>query len=811
MKSLVLDKRVLFAIFASILVIVGLGIYSTISTLNFERSTDWVKHTKDVLSQIEKISTLLEIRKNDSQNFAEQMLHKEIAALGNLIQDNPDQQLRLDAVSKGLQNKTDIDPLIKEISLVENSLFEQRIREEQAGKSEMIFVSWLRVCIILFLIIYTSIYLNRLIRKLQLAEMERNTFFSVSLDMLCISGASGYFKKLSPAFESTLGFTLEELYARPILEFVHPEDVEKTMKEIDKQTRLQMPVQSFENRYLCKNGEYRWLSWKSVPVGGLMYAVARDITPNKIIEKTLIEAREAAESATKVKSEFLANMSHEIRTPMNAVIGMSGLLLDTEMTDRQRGFAEIIRNSAEDLLAVLNDILDFSKMEAGKLSFDMTDFDLRTSVEGAVELVAPEAHKKNLELISAINPDVPVHLIGDTGRLRQVITNLVSNSVKFTETGEVIVKVSKVSEVEADVRLLFVVEDSGVGISEESIQKLFTPFTQADNTTSRKYGGTGLGLAISQRIVGQMGGAMTLESVLGKGSKVSFTANFAKQRDQISHRENLSNLQNRRIMIVDDNETNQQIVHSQLVSWGVRNGSPRDGEQALKLLRQAAENGDPYDLALLDMHMPGMDGIALANKIKNDPKISQTHLILMTSVSGFESSTALAAGIETTLVKPVKQSALYNTIINVLSRTHTYKKASTPKSQYALKGRVLLAEDNIINQQITILQLEAEGLSVDAVANGQEAINALKIAPYDIVLMDCHMPEMDGYQATQLIRENAQFKTIPIIATTANALVGDKEKCLAAGMDDYISKPVNPKDMRTVIERWLNRQNLTTS
>jgi two-component system sensor histidine kinase/response regulator len=550
------------------------------------------------------------------------------------------------------------------------------------------------------------------------------------------------------------------------------------------------------------------------------------LTARKLIEVEVELARDAALESVRLKSEFLANMSHEIRTPMNGVMGMTELLLQTDLTSRQKKYAETIQSSSEALLTIIDDILDISKIEAGLMRIEKIDFELRGPIEAVVELLAERAQAKGLELASLVYRGVPTSLRGDPGRLRQVLTNLIGNAVKFTEQGEVVVSVTTVSETVSEATLRFEIQDTGIGIASDSQRGLFQPFTQADGSTTRKYGGTGLGLAISKQLVALMGGEIGLTSSFGIGSTFWFTARFEKQEPTKTVSEQNGDLSGARILIVDDNAANREILKHQTSSWGMIVSEAESGVQALELLRSGVAQGKPYDIAALDLVMPDMDGFQLTEAIKSDPTIASVLLILLPSLGKRgHGERASQAGIAAYLPKPVQQSQLHDCLTAVMSRSFSGEPVAPARlvtrhsmCESELQGadeivanlRILVAEDNPVNQEVALGQLSSLGYRAEAVKNGLELLKALETAPVDIILMDCQMPEMDGFAATAEIRrrEGITRHTI-IIAMTANALAGDREKCLAAGMDAYIAKPVKTKALEGIFEAFFGNGHLS--
>jgi len=620
--------------------------------------------------------------------------------------------------------------------------------------------------------------------------------------------------------ERLTGYQSEEIIGKHFRGFYPIEDRESGKPEQLLKTVLAEGQCKDEGWHLRKDGSKFWTNVVITAVrnGGAKLlgfsVVGQDLTQRREIEEQLRLAKEEAESANEAKSAFLANISHEIRTPMTGIIGMAGLLSDTELSSKQVEYCQIIQRSSESLLTVINELLDFSKVESGKLELEIIDFDLTRAVGEVIDLFAKQAEDKGIELINFIRYDVPEKLQGDPGRLRQIISNLVGNALKFTAKGEVVVRITVQEQTAAYANLRFEVSDTGMGIPKEKQHKLFNSFTQVDASTTRKYGGTGLGLAICKKYVELMGGQIGMDSEPEKGSTVWFTLKLLKQRESVREAPRpRTDLHGLRMLIVEGNATIRTVFDHYLSSLGIVSRSAEDGPTALELLSLANEKDTPYDLAILDFRLPSMDGLELARTIRQNPKFGSPKLLLLSSVGKTgDAKLAREAGIDGYLTKPVSLSNLFECLALLMGEASkgddsnsfvTLHKLAELKSQTRL--RVLVADDNHINQKVVANLLENMGHRAEVVGNGKQAVKAYQYIPYDVVLMDLQMPEMDGFEASLQIRTLArmQGRHTSIIAVTAHARKQDREKCLVAGMDDYVSKPINPMELRAVLDRTL--------
>ncbi len=652
-------------------------------------------------------------------------------------------------------------------------------------------------------------------------ERFRGTFENAAVG-IAHEDLAGRFLRFNETFCAILGYPPTELVGKTLSEVTHPEDLAADLAKFDALTRGESTSYTLEKRFIRKDRSSLWadvtvsLQFDAARKPTYCIKIIQDISDRKRLEAELRHAKEAAEAANRAKDEFLANVSHEIRTPMNAILGMTELVLDTPLTEDQRGCLKAVKSGADSLLRIINDLLDFSKIEAGKLELDPADFSLRRVLGETLRVLAMRAHKKGLELVSDVQPEVPDALIGDAGRLRQVLLNLVGNAIKFTDDGEVVVRVQAAAESapEQGVGLLVTVRDTGIGISPDKQETIFRAFEQEDTSTTRKYGGTGLGLTITARLVALMGGAIHVESAPGRGSTFAFTARFGRQ---LHPPEPVAAappplLHDLRVLIVDDNATNRHILEQWLRGWQMEPVAVGDGLAALNALWHGTASNRPYALVLLDARMPDTDGLKLATMIRERAELAATRIIMLTSGNGpVDSARYRELRIDAQLLKPAQQDELLETIYGVMSQPNanaapTHRPPPAPETATALVPvasalRILVAEDNELSAQVMEQLLTRRGHRVRLVSNGREALALSEEGGFDLLLLDVHMPELDGFQVVREIRERERTAAVhlPVIALTARSRKEDREHCLAAGMDEFLTKPIRPADLWAAI------------
>ncbi len=858
---------------AMVLIVAGLLSYQDTERLILVNGR--VSKTNEVLAAISQTFSAIQGAQNQATDFAivrderfragyytsVAQTQKQFDHLRSLTSDNPHQQSQLDRLDDQITNAFSIfhvvmnlpegekftaanaaqlqvreeqclDEIRRDFQAMEaeeHRLLDQRNAESAASAKRTIIIVVFGNVLAMAILILASVILRidfarrvKAEKALSSSEQRYRSLFQYNLAAVFVTSLDGYIQDCNEAFIYLAGrSSVEEVVGRNVAgHYLRAQDREAFVEALRRDGRV-------TGREICfrrADGSMYWgLVSAALLVGDagsaapLIQGTIIDITDRKRVEEELILAKEAAEGANQAKSDFLANISHEIRTPMNGIIGMTELALDTELNDEQREYLRAVRNSSDAMMAVINDILDFSKIEASKLDLEKIEFSLRDCVGETLKAIASRAHEKGLEISSDIRPELPDAILGDPGRLRQILLNLVGNAIKFTDDGEVVVNVDAEARRDKIVTLHFRVVDSGIGIAKDKQRLIFEPFRQADNSSTRKYGGTGLGLSICSQLVALMGGKIWVESEPGKGSTFHFTAEFeVPETSQIKAASASPELlHGLRALVVDDNATNRRLLEETLKRWGAIPSQAASGQAALEVIASADAGGKPFSLILLDHQMPGMDGFAVAEHIRQQPKlISTTIMMLSSGGQRGDASRCNKLGIIAYLFKPFKQSELLEAILIALGSQSA--EASQPPliTRHALRERrralsVLVAEDNPVNQLLAVRLLEKRGHSVVVAANGQKALAALGRQSFDVVLMDVQMPGIDGFQATAAIREmeKATGKHLRIIAMTAHAMEGDRDKCLAAGMDGYIPKPIQAKEMLDAIEDTGARNN----
>jgi PAS domain S-box-containing protein len=852
----------------AVLVLIVAGVLSYQNTQRLILVNGRVAETNEVLAAISQTFSAIQGAQNRATDFAivrdEQFrvsyyasvaqAQRQFDHLRSLTSDNPRQQARLDRLELQIENAFSIfhlvmnlpqgekftaanaaelqvreekclDEIRRDIQAMEaeeHRLLELRNAESAASARSTITIVVLGSVLAVAILILASVILRRDVarrvkteRALSSSEQRYRLLFQHNLAAVFLSSLEGRIQECNEAFVRLLGCSCrDEVLSRSATDFfLQVQDRERLVEVLRKEGRV-------TGREICLrrcDGSVVWgvitaalLDADADSPAPVIQGTIIDITDRKRAEEALVRAKEAAEAANQAKSDFLANISHEIRTPMNGIIGMTELALDTELDDEQREYLRAVQNSADAMMSVINNILDFSRMEAKKLDLEKIEFSLKDCVGEAVKSLASRAHEKGLEISSDVHPELPDVIRGDPGRLRQILLNLVGNAIKFTDHGEVIVHADAEARTEKIMTLHFRVVDSGIGIPQDKQQLIFEAFTQADNSSTRRYGGTGLGLSICSQLVALMGGEIWVESEEGKGSTFHFTAEFEvpetqQPRAAIAPPEVLHGLG---VLVVDDNETNRRLLEETLKRWGAIPTPAASGPAALEAIASAEAAGQPFSMILLDQQMPGMDGFAVAERIRHQPELIST-IIMMLGSGGQrgDASRCRKLGIVAYLFKPFKQSELLEAMLIALGRQP--REASKPPliTRHTLRERrpalsVLVAEDNLVNQHLAVRLLERRGHTVAVAVNGRKALAALEKQNFDVILMDVQMPEVDGFQATVAIREREKTtgKHLRIVAMTAHVMEGDREKCLAAGMDAYISKPIQPQAMFDAVE-----------